>query len=61
MTEENGHKILYLPPYHPEYNAIEMLWSRVKNWIADHNITYKMAEIKENLLPQANLMIDKEF
>jgi len=59
MTEENGHKTLYLPLYHP--NAIQMLWSRIKNWVADHNVIYKMAEIKEDLLPQVDAMIDKEF
>ena len=28
-----GAKLLYLPPYSPELNPIEMMWSKIKNWL----------------------------
>ena len=30
LIEEAGASVLYLPPYHPELNPIEMTWSKVK-------------------------------
>lgn len=30
VLEEAGMKILYLPPYSPDFNPIEMMWSKVK-------------------------------
>jgi len=29
--EAAGARVLYLPPYSPDYNPIEMIWSKVKN------------------------------
>ena len=31
-----GHEILRLPPYHPELNPIEQVWSVVKRYVARH-------------------------
>jgi len=42
LAEKYGHKIIFLPPYHPELNPIELCWGRVKNYIALHNTTYRM-------------------
>jgi transposase len=39
--EKNGHRVLRLPPYHPELNPIEKIWAQVKNWVASRNVTYK--------------------
>jgi len=30
MIEEAGASVLYLPPYSPDFNPIEMIWSKVK-------------------------------
>ena len=30
LIESAGAKLLYLPPYSPDYNPIEMIWSKVK-------------------------------
>ena len=30
---EKGINVLYLPPYTPEYNPIEMMWSKIKNYL----------------------------
>ena len=31
LIEATGAKLTYLPPYHPELNPIENMWSKVKN------------------------------
>lgn len=35
LIEEAGHKVIFLPPYHPELNAIEKIWAYVKFNVAD--------------------------
>lgn len=36
LANEYGHKVLRLPPYHCQYNAIEMVWGISKNFYNDH-------------------------
>ena len=33
ITLENGHRIIRLPPYHCQYNPIELIWGQVKSYI----------------------------
>jgi transposase len=33
MVERAGHALLYLPPYSPDYNPIELVWSWLKNTV----------------------------
>lgn len=33
MVEATGARLLFLPPYSPEFNPIEACWSKVKAWI----------------------------
>lgn len=30
LADEHGHKIMRLPPYHCQYNAIELIWAQIK-------------------------------
>lgn len=60
IAEKNGHKILYLPPYHPEYNPIEYVWAKMKNFIAD-NPTYSVKEITKIQLFYAKSLINSIF
>ena len=45
-AEDAGHKVLWLPPKHCDLNPIELIWAQVKDWVAKHNTTYKMADVK---------------
>jgi transposase len=31
--EARGAKLLFLPPYSPDFNPIELCWSKIKNWL----------------------------
>ena len=33
MIEATGAGVIFLPPYSPELNPIEPIWSKVKNYI----------------------------
>lgn len=33
LIEETGAELLYLPPYHPDLNPIEMAWSSIKHFL----------------------------
>ena len=45
MATEMGHQIVRLPPYHCRYNAIELIWTQVKSYIAKRN-DFRMANAK---------------
>lgn len=36
LINEAGHQVLRLPPYHCQYNAIEMVWSQAKRFYDKH-------------------------
>jgi len=40
LIESAGCKILYLPPYSPEFNPIEHYWASVKHHIRQNLITF---------------------
>ena len=49
--EEAGASVLYLPPYSPDFNPIEMMWSKIKallrNWKTD------TLELLHSVIPDA--------
>lgn len=45
IIESAGHTVLRLPPYHPDLNAIELIWSQLKSYVAAHNTTFTMTGI----------------
>ncbi|GBO98778.1 hypothetical protein EVAR_256_1 [Eumeta japonica] len=38
LLEQYGHKVVRLPPYHCDLNAIELIWSLLKRRIAEKNV-----------------------
>jgi transposase len=33
LIEATGARLLYLPPYSPDFNPIEQAWSKIKQWL----------------------------
>jgi transposase len=54
-----GHEVVRLPPYHWQYNPIEMIWTQVRHQVAIQNITFKMADV-EKLMHEAIDSVTKE-
>jgi len=43
-----GHEVIRLPPYHCQYNSIELIWAQVKNQVAKNNFkTFKMVDLEK--------------
>ena len=47
IAKEKGHEILRLPPYHPDLNPIEMIWSQIKRMVASKNTTFRVNDVLE--------------
>jgi len=42
-----GHEVIRLPPYHCQYNSIELIWAQVKGKIAEENTSFKMVDVEK--------------
>ncbi|KAL4113021.1 hypothetical protein QTP88_016725 [Uroleucon formosanum] len=41
-----GHEVVRHPPYHCQYNPIELIWAQVKGEVAKKNSTFKMTDVE---------------
>ena len=48
-----GHRVLFLPKYHPELNPIERVWGRVKVYTRDH-CDYTFTGLQNTIVPAFN-------
>ncbi|XP_025203228.1 uncharacterized protein LOC112600257 [Melanaphis sacchari] len=46
LALEMDHEVIRLPPYHCQYNPIELIWAQVKGQVAKNNKTFKMCDIE---------------
>ena len=49
MIESTGAKVVFLPPYSPELNPIEHLWSKLKNFLRS-KMPLTLSDFHESLL-----------
>lgn len=47
ILAESGHSTLRLPPYHPDLNPIELVWSLLKDRVAKKNVTFSMSDVSK--------------
>lgn len=45
LALEWGHEVVRLPPYHCQYNPIELIWAQVKGEVAKKNNTFKIVDV----------------
>lgn len=50
---DKGIEILYLPPYTPEYNPIEMMWAKIKLFLRK-NRSKTFNQLKQNITKAFN-------
>jgi len=46
LTHQMGHEVVRLPPYHCQYNPIELIWEQFKGRVAEKNSTFKIADVE---------------
>ncbi|KAM7294381.1 uncharacterized protein ISCGN_023887 [Ixodes scapularis] len=44
-AETAGCTVVRLPPYHCEFNPIELIWAQIKNGVAARNTTFKIVDV----------------
>ncbi|XP_026330569.1 uncharacterized protein LOC113238062 [Hyposmocoma kahamanoa] len=59
MASKYGHRVIRIPPYHCQYNAIELIWAQVKGYAARHNTSppftaNKMMDLLKNACAQVS-------
>lgn len=59
LAAAHSHEVLRLPPYHCEFNPIELVWSKVKGYVASKNKLFTLQEV-ERLLPEALASVTQE-
>ncbi|GBL83126.1 hypothetical protein AVEN_165343-1 [Araneus ventricosus] len=59
IAYEIGFEVVRLPPYHCQYNLIEIIWAQVKGEIAYKNKTFKIKDVRK-LLDEALLNVTVE-
>lgn len=47
LTLKMGHEVVRLPPYHCQYNPIELIWAQLNGRVAVENSTFKIADVEE--------------
>lgn len=47
IIEASNRKVLRLPPYHCELNPIELIWAQIKGYVARHNVSFKLEDVKQ--------------
>ncbi|PSN56555.1 hypothetical protein C0J52_14752 [Blattella germanica] len=46
IAELHGHTVVRQPPYYCQFNAIELIWAQIKDYVAKHNIFFKASCVK---------------
>lgn len=47
IAYEMGHEVVRIPPYHCQYNPIELVWAQVKNEVSEKNKTFKIRDVRK--------------
>ena len=51
---DREHRVIFLPPYHPEFNGIEFAWGRLKNFIGKKPAYNSRNLMNETLIDSSN-------
>lgn len=51
---EKGFKVIRLPPYHCQYNPIEMVWAYLKPYVKERNKDFKLKDGNELFMEAVN-------
>ncbi|XP_020893040.1 uncharacterized protein LOC110232230 [Exaiptasia diaphana] len=57
---QTGALILFLPPYSPDFNPCENLFSQTKSWIKENDMIWRSCDFPENMVFEAFLNISDD-
>ena len=58
--EQSGARLIFLPPYSPDFNPLEEVFSKVKSYIRKNDVVFQACDIPENLIMEAFYQITGE-
>lgn len=58
---ESGHSVSRLPPYHPDLNPIELIWSLIKGNVAKKNITFNIDNVASLVMETCNSITAEDW
>lgn len=61
ILAESGHSTLRLPPYHPDLNPIELVWSWLKDRVAKRNVNFSMGDVLQIVNEECGAITDKDW
>lgn len=61
ILHQHGHDVLRLPPYHPDFNPIENIWSQIKGHVSKRNIDMNMGTVKKLIEEKINMIGPDEW
>ena len=60
LTTPAGAKLIYLPPYSPDFNPIEQTFHSIKAWLRRHEAEAVRPEVRPWLIHQAVASVSAE-
>jgi transposase len=61
VAEKHGHSLVFLPPYHPELNAIERVWACLKNPLAKVAAAHTLSTLSDEVQRTAATISPEQF
>lgn len=61
IASSMGHEVIRLPPYHYQYNPIELIWAQIKVEVAKKNHTVKMANVERLTHEELDLVSKRDW
>lgn len=61
LFSKSGHTVLRLPPYHPDLNPIELIWSLLKDRVAKKNVTFNMDAVEHLVKETCDSITEEEW
>jgi transposase len=61
LAANKGHRVIRLPPYHCQFNAIELIWANVKGKVADRNKLFTVTEVERLLVEAVNEITPEDW
>ncbi|XP_054286969.1 uncharacterized protein LOC129002881 [Macrosteles quadrilineatus] len=56
-----GFKIIRLPPYHCNYNPIELVWANLKKYVSSRNSTFKLSDVQNLFMEAVNSLSQDDW
>ncbi|XP_066905957.1 uncharacterized protein [Halyomorpha halys] len=61
IAKKHGHNVLRVPPYHSNFNPIELIWAQIKEYVAENNTSFKTSDVLQLTEDKTNAITPEEW